>query len=226
MIWFNVVLLSSRTHDKKTSALLRYLSWHSSSMNGVANPNPTIQAADILTFKRPQWDVLCDKMKYIIRQPVDVVGADKQGYQVFAYSKVPMRLTAWLTLFEVKSNGGGIEVIRGKFEDYEPFKECKRRLMTEPGECRIKEWGVCPSLRARPNMTAQKQAMAEAEQMAEQLRSEICRQRKEIQGLKSWLCQVRKENQQLKEELSGSKRKAAEMSADESEAERQEHEPI
>ncbi len=62
--------------------------------------------------------------------------------------------------------------------------------------------------------------------MAEQLRSEICRLRKENQQLKTWLVQVRKENQQLRAELSvsrsqkmmsGSKRKAAEMSADESE---------
>ena len=64
--------------------------------------------------------------------------------------------------------------------------------------------------------------------MAEQLRSEICRLRKENQQLKTWLVQVRKENQQLRAELSvsrsqkmmsGSKRKAAEIGADESEAE-------
>ena len=186
---------------------------------GVVNSNPTIQAADILTLKRPQWDVLCDKMKYVIQESVhiDDHGKNRHGYQVFAYSKVPMRKRAWLTLFGLKN----IVTIRGKFEDYEPFKECKRRLMTEPEQAHVKEWGVCPSLRARPNMTAQKQAVADAEQMAEQLRSEICRLRKENQ-------QLRKENQQLKAELSalrshkmtsGSKRKAAEIGADESEAE-------
>ena len=43
--------------------------------------------------------------------------------------------------------------------------------------------------------------LAAAEQTAEQLRSEICRLRKEIEGLKSWLCQARKENEQLRERL-------------------------
>ena len=125
-------------------------------------------------------------------------------------------------------NGCGTDAILGKFEDYEPFKECKRQLIARPEQAHVKEWGVCPSLRARPNMTAKKQAVAEAEQMAEQLRSEICRLRKENHAMKTWLDQVRKENEQLRAELSvsrsqkmtsGSKRKAAEIGADESEAE-------
>ncbi len=184
------------------------------------NSNPTFQAADILTLKEPQWDVLCDKMKYVMIKKVKIHKADA-GYRVYAYSKVPMRKKAWQTLFGLEKIVQA-NTIRGKFEDYEPFDKCKRRLMARPEEWLhvIQEWGVCPSLRARPNMSAQKQAVAEAEQMAEQmaeqLRSEICRLRKEVQQLKTWLDQVRKENQQLR---SGSKRKAAEMSADESEAE-------
>jgi hypothetical protein len=175
---FNVVLSSSKAHDKKISALLRYLSWRYPSMDeGVVNSNPTFQAADILTLKKPQWDVLSDKMKYVIQESVDIDdhGKNRHGYQVFAYSKVPMRKTAWLTLFGVKKdhNGCGTDAIRGKFEDYEPFKECKQRLIARPEQAHVKEWGVCPSLRARPNMSAQKQAVAEAEQMAEQLRSEL-----------------------------------------------------
>ena len=182
---------------------------------GVVNSNPTFQAADILTLKKPQWDVVCDKMKYVIRESVDVDdhGKNRHGYQVFAYSKVSMRKQAWLTLFGLKKIVKA-NTIRGKFEDYEPFKECKRRLMTEPEQAHVKEWGVCPSLRARPNMTAKKQAVAEAEQMAEQLRSEICRLRKENQQLRSELSVLRSHKM-----TSGSKRKASEMSADESEAE-------
>ena len=127
-----MVLSSSKAHNKKKSALLRYLSWRYPSMDeGVVNSNPPFQAADILTLKKPQWDVLSDKMKYVIQESVDIDGHGKNrhGYQVFAYSKVPMRKTAWLTLFGVKKdhNGCGTDAIRGKFEDYEPFKECKQR---------------------------------------------------------------------------------------------------
>jgi predicted RNase H-like nuclease (RuvC/YqgF family) len=48
-------------------------------------------------------------------------------------------------------------------------------------------------------MSGQQEQKPETE--SEQLRSEICRLRKQIEGLKSWLWQVRKENQQLKERL-------------------------
>ena len=49
----------------------------------------------------------------------------------------------------------------------------------------------------RAEMEAQTQLAA-----AEQLRSEICRLRKENHAMKTWLDQVRKENEQLRAELS------------------------
>lgn len=56
---------------------------------------------------------------------------------------------------------------------------------------------ACQEMHAEPALSlADKEQKPEAE--SEQLRSEICRLRKEIEGLKSWLNQVRKENQQLK----------------------------
>ena len=68
-----MVLSSSKAHDKKISALLRYLSWRYPSMDeGVVNSNPTFQAADIVTLKKPRWDVLSDKMKYVIQESVDI----------------------------------------------------------------------------------------------------------------------------------------------------------
>ena len=50
-----------------------------------------------------------------------------------------------------------------------------------------------------PIMSGEQEQKPETE--SEQLRSEICRLRKEIEGLKSWLCQARKENEQLRERL-------------------------
>jgi hypothetical protein len=133
---------------------------------GVVNSNPTFQAADIWTSKKPQWDILCDKMKYVMTELRPGKDGLLDAYLVFAYSKVPMRKKAWQSLFGGKK--AEIFVIKGKFEDYIPYQETKLRL---PPAGRVKEWGVCPSLRARPNMSAQKQAVAEAEQMAEQLRT-------------------------------------------------------
>jgi hypothetical protein len=177
-------------------------------VEGVVNSNPTFQAADIWTRKKPQWDELCDKMKYVMTELIPGQGEFHDGYMVYAYSKVPMRKKAWQTLFHKKAE---ILAIKGKFEDYIPYQEAKLRLSPAG---RVKEWGVCPSLRARPNMTAQKQAVAEAEQMAEQISRENRLLRKENQQLKAELSALRSHKM-----TSGSKRKAAEIGADESEAE-------
>jgi hypothetical protein len=53
----------------------------------------------------------------------------------------------------------------------------------------------------RAETEAQTQLAAEQTAAAEQLRSEICRLRKENHAMKTWLDQVRKENEQLRAEL-------------------------
>ena len=82
-------------------------------VEGVVNSNPTFQAADIWTREKPQWDELCDKMKYVMTELIPGQGEFLDGYLVYAYSKVPMRKKAWQTLFHKKAE---ILAIKGKFE--------------------------------------------------------------------------------------------------------------
>jgi hypothetical protein len=106
----------------------------------------TFQAASILTREKPEWDVLREKMRYVMSEfHTGARWTDDAEYRVYAYSKVPMRKTAWRTLFGCKEVLQA-EPIRGKFEDYEPYIQCRKRLRARPEEWRIKEWGVCPSL--------------------------------------------------------------------------------
>jgi flagellar biosynthesis GTPase FlhF len=164
----------------------------------VVDPDPTFQCAHIRTYEKPSWDELRDKMKYVIREKRLSTTSRQVYYLVFAYAKVATRKRGWQNLFGSKKQH--TVPIRGKFEDYGPYQSTKSRLSQSPGQ--IQEWGVCPSLRGRPNMLAKRQALNEVEQ----LRNENRQLRAKIQRLQGDMATLRK-----------SKRKAGDMSAEEAE---------
>ena len=70
----------------------------------------TFQAASILTREKPEWDVLREKMRYVMSEfHTGARWTDDAEYRVYAYSKVPMRKKAWRTLFGCK------EVLQAEF---------------------------------------------------------------------------------------------------------------
>jgi hypothetical protein len=121
-----------------------------------------------------------------------VIWPQRGRYRVFAKAKQPIRQRAWEKLFD-ECGGLGLRKLTGVCEEWEPYK----RRLTVNANTIIKEYGT------RPVRLARTTELEDAQRTIAQLENEVRK--------------LRDENSQLRK----SKRKAAEMCADEAEAEEQ-----